>query len=223
MVLFAFIYLGRKIKNCHDCKENLDLYIDHELDGSLLLQFEEHANHCPQCSEMVTQAQNMRRTLRSIPVPMPEAEFFEQALTRIVAMTQKHEHRRWLATGFGSAVAAGLVGWMILGQPVEDSATVDQAPIAGLTVTIGTPKTIRFSIDSAVELTDANLVVMLPAGIEVVGFVLQREIEWTTTIKKGPNILELPIVVLSGTGGTIFARVEHENKTKSFEVTISVI
>ncbi len=138
-------------------------------------------------------------------------------------MTQKHERRRWLATGFGSAVAAGQVGWMILGQPVNDSATVDQVPIAGMTVTIGNPKTIRFSINSAVELTDANLVVMLPAGIEVVGFDLQREIEWTTTIKKGPNILELPIVVLSGTGGTIFARVEHENRTKSFEFTISVI
>ncbi len=209
--------------NCRDCKENLDLYIDHELDGSLSMQFEKHANQCAQCDEMVTQAKDMRRALSSIPVPMPELEFFEQAMTRTVAMTHKHDRRRWLATGFGSAVAAGLVGWMILGQPVNDPATVDQVPIAGMTVTIGKPKTIRFSINSAVELTDANLVVMLPAGVEVVGFDLQREIEWTTTIKKGPNILELPIVVLSGTGGTIFARVEHENRTKSFEFTISVI
>ena len=209
--------------NCRDCKENLDLYIDHELESSLVLQFEEHANQCSRCSEMVTQEQIMRRALRSIPVPMPELEFFEQALTRTVTMTKTHDRRRWLVTGFGSAIAAGVVGWMILGQPVNDSATVDQVPIAGLSFTIGAPKTIRFSIDSADELTDANLVVMLPAGIEVVGFDLQRKIEWTTTIKKGPNILELPIVVLSGTGGTIFARVEHQNKTKTFEFTISVI
>ncbi len=209
--------------NCHDCGGNLDLYIDHELDGSLMMRFEEHANQCSRCSKMVTQEQNVRRALRSIPVPMPKSEFFDQALSRTATMTQKHDRQRWLLTGFGSAVAAGLVGWMILGQPANDPATVDQVPIAGLTVTIGTPKTIRFSITSAVELTDANLVVILPAGIEVVGFDLQSEIEWTTTIKKGPNILELPIVVLSGTGGTIFARVEHENRTKSFEFTISVI
>ncbi len=209
--------------NCRDCKENLDLYIDHELDGSLLLQFEEHANQCSRCSKMVTQAKDMRQALRSIPVPMPESEFFDRALARTVTMTKKHEHRRWLVTGFGSAVAAGVVGWMILGQPVNDTATVDQAPIAGLTVTIGTPKTIRFSIDSAVELTDAKLFVRLPEGVEIIGFDMQSEIDWTTTIKKGPNILELPIVVLSGTGGTIFARVEHENRTKSFEFTISVI
>ncbi len=161
--------------------------------------------------------------MRSIPVPVPESEFFDRALARTVTMTKKHEQRRWLVTGFGSAVAAGVVGWMILGQPVNDSATVDQAPIAGLTVTIGTPKTIRFSIDSAVDLADAKLFVRLPEGVEIVGFDMQSEIDWTTTIKKGPNILELPIVVLSGTGGTIFARVEHENRTKSFEFTISVI
>lgn len=209
--------------NCRDCKENLDLYIDRELDSSLRLQFEEHANECSTCSEMVAQEHDMRKALQSIPVPMPAAEFFNQSLARTVKMTVKRDRMRWLVSGFGGAVAAGVVGWMILGQPVNDSAIGDQVPIAGMTVTIGIPKTIRFSIDSAVELTDANLVVMLPAGIEVVGFDLQREIEWTTTIKKGPNILELPIVVLSGTGGTIFARVEHENKTKSFEFTISVI
>jgi len=209
--------------NCRDCKENLDLYIDHELDDSLVVQFEEHANQCSACSEMVTVEQDTRRALRSIPVPMPEAEFFDQALDRTVTATGRRDRMHWLVSGFGGAIAAGVVGWMILGQPINDSATVDQVPIAGLTVMIGTPKTIRLSINSADELTDANLVVMLPAGIEVVGFDMQREIEWTTTIKKGPNILELPIIVLSGAGGTIFARVEHENRTKTFEFTISVI
>ena len=136
-------------------------------------------------------------------------------------MAKRHEQNRWLLTRFGGAVAAGVVGWMILGQPM-DTAGIDQAPIAGLSFTIGVPKTIRFSINSANELTNAKLFVSLPEGVEVVGFDLQSEIDWMTTIKKGPNILELPIVVYSGTGGTILARVEHENRTKTFEFTISI-
>lgn len=207
--------------NCHDCKENLDLYIDNELESSLHLQFEEHANECSRCSEMVIREHALRKALKSIPMPMPEAEFFNQALARTVAMTAKHDRMRWLVSGFGGAVAAGVVGWMILGHPM-DTTGIDQAPIDGLMVTIGTPKTIRFSINSANELVGAKLFVSLPEGVEVVGFDLQREVDWTTTIKKGPNILELPIVVQSGTGGTIFARIEHENKSRTFEFTISI-
>ena len=208
--------------NCHGCTENLDLYIDGELESSTRAKFEEHVNQCSQCSEMVTREQAIRNALRAIPVPMPEAGFFEQSLDRTVKMTKTHEQRKWLLTGFGGALAAGVVGWMILGQPIETNG-IDQAPIDGLTVTIGTPKTIRFSINSANELTGAKLFVSLPEGVEIVGFDMQSEVDWTTTIKKGPNILELPIVVYSGTGGTILARVEHDNKSKTFEFTVSVI
>ena len=207
--------------NCHDCKENLDFYIDNELQSSLRSQFEEHLNECSRCREMTAREHDLRKALKSIPAPMPQTEFFDQALARTVTMTKRHERNRWLLTGFGGAVAAGVVGWMILSQPM-DTAGIDQAPIAGLSFTIGVPKTIRFSINSANELTNAKLFVSLPEGVEVVGFDLQSEIDWTTTIKKGPNILELPIVVYSGTGGTIFARVEHENKTKTFSFTISI-
>jgi len=207
--------------NCHDCKENLDLYIDNELESSLRLRFEEHANECSRCSKMVSREHEMLTALQSIPAPMPQAEFFDQALARTITMTKTHDKKRWLLTGFGGAVAAGVVGWMILGQPM-DTIGIDQTPIARLSFTIGVSKTIRFSIDSAETLADAKLLVSLPEGVEIVGFDMQSEIDWTTTISKGPNILELPIVVYSGTGGTILARVEHENKTKTFEFTISI-
>lgn len=209
--------------NCHDCKENLDFYIDNELQSSLRSQFEVHVNECSRCREMIAREHEMRKALKSIPVPMPETGFFDQALARTVTITKRHEQNRWRLTAFGGAVAAGVVGWMILGQPMDtDTTGIDQAPIAGLSFTIGIPKTIRFSINSANELADARLFLSLPEGVEVVGFDMRSEIDWTTTIKKGPNILELPIVVYSGTGGTIFARVEHENKTKTFAFTISI-
>lgn len=206
--------------NCLDCKENLDLYIDNELEDSLCLRFEEHASECSQCNEMVSREHDMHQALESIPVPMPEAGFFEQSLARTVAMTKTHDRKRWLATGFGSAIAAGIVGWMVLGQPMN-TAEIDQAPIARLIVTVDVPRTIRLSINSPTELTNANFFVTLPAGVEIPGFGMQSEIDWTTTIKKGSNILELPIVLRSGTGGTIFARLEHENKSRTFEFSVS--
>jgi len=207
--------------NCHDYNNMLDLYIDDELESSLRLRFDEHANQCTRCQAMVEREREMRRALRSIPTPMPEADFFEQSLARTAAMTKTHDRHRWLATGFGGAIAAGIVGWMVFGQPVNNVQPAAQETIAGLSFTIGTPKTVRFSINSVEELSNANLFVTLPPGVEMVGFGMQSEIEWKTTIKKGTNILELPIVLRSGTGGKVFARVEHENKSKTFEFSVS--
>ncbi len=45
---------------------------------------------------------------------------------------------------------------------------------------------------------------------------------WTTTVKAGTNILELPIIVRSGKGGEILARLEHEGKQKTFAFAVQV-
>ena len=63
----------------------------------------------------------------------------------------------------------------------------------------------------------------LPAGVEIVGYEGRDSVRWKTTVKAGTNILELPIVVRSGNGGAILARLEHEGKQKTFEFAVRVI
>jgi len=62
----------------------------------------------------------------------------------------------------------------------------------------------------------------LPDGVEIVGYEGRDSVRWTTTVKAGTNILELPIVVRSGKGGQILARLEHEGKQKTFTFAVQV-
>jgi hypothetical protein len=64
--------------------------------------------------------------------------------------------------------------------------------------------------------------VQLPDGVEIVGYEGRDSVRWTTTVKAGTNILELPIIVRSGTGGAIHARLEHEGKKKTFAFAVKV-
>jgi len=54
------------------------------------------------------QDQEIQALLRDYPVPEATAGYFDQALVRATHEGSRRQRNRWLMTGFGSAVAAGL-------------------------------------------------------------------------------------------------------------------
>jgi hypothetical protein len=53
--------------------------------------------------------------LKDYPAPQAPAGFYDQALVRATHEGSRRQRNRWLMTGFGGAVAAGLVLWMVSG------------------------------------------------------------------------------------------------------------
>ena len=84
------------------------------------------------------------------------------------------------------------------------------------------PRTVNLVFSSATELNDAVLTVNLPAGIEIEGFAGQREITWVTTLQAGKNILPLRLIATTPHGGELLARLEHDNRDRTFRIRVNV-
>ena len=131
--------------------------------------------------------------------------------------------RFWSTAGIGGAIAAGVIAWLIVSLPAGLPSVVDQDALDTVTISLNVEKTFKLKFESSRDMQAATLFLELPAGVEVPGFEGLDTVAWTTAIEKGSNILELPIIVRSGDGGTILARLEHEGKQKTFLFAITVI
>lgn len=161
--------------------------------------------------------------LKDYPMPEATAGFYDQALVRAAREGTRRQRNRWLMTGFGSALAAGIVlafvnGWFFNATSVPQM----DATIPGVTMALAEPQTINLVFSSAEALNDATLTVLLPDGIELAGFPGQREISWETNLAAGKNLLPLKLVALTPHGGELLARLQHDDRDRTFRLRVKV-
>jgi hypothetical protein len=174
-------------------------------------------------SDIDKRDQEVLELLKDYPMAEASAGFYDRALARATHEGTRRQRNRWIMTGFGSAVAAGLVLWLIGGfflttpqtnQPVAD--------IPGVVMTLAEPQTVNLVFASKSNLDAATLTVTLPDGIELAGFPGQREIAWQTSLVEGRNLLPLELIALTPVGGEVLARLEHDNRKRTFRLRIEV-
>ena len=167
--------------------------------------------------------QALQSLLKDYPAPEPSAGFYEQALARATHEGSRRQRNRWLMTGFGSAIAAGIALWFVGGFFfATPEATLPESTIPGITMTLEEPRTVNFVFASATALESAVLTVSLPDGVELAGFPGQREISWETSLNEGKNLLPLTLIAVSPSGGEVLARLEHDNRDRTFRLRIDV-
>lgn len=161
--------------------------------------------------------------LKDYPMPEASAGFYDQALVRATHEGSRRQRNRWLMTGFGGAVAAGLVLWMLGGflLTTPDLPVADPS-IPAITMTLEEPRTINLVFASAEPLDTATLTVLLPAGIEMSGFPGQREVTWQTSLDAGKNLLALKLIATSPLGGEVFATLSHNDRGRTFRLRVDV-
>lgn len=207
---------------CQQLNDIFDDYVDGlRADAASL---DRHVAGCSDCRQRVAQEHRLRAALAdygSASVPQPDSEFFARALAVAVQDRGRKQHNRGWIKGFGSALAAGLVLWLVAGDWMQPR---EQSPAAQLQVTmaIENPRTINLVFSSANELSDATLTVSLPPGIEIQGFRGQREISWITSLREGRNVLPLKLIAISPQGGELLATLQHENDNKTFRLQVTV-
>lgn len=169
------------------------------------------------------QDREIQALLKDYPMPAASTAFYDQALARATHEGSRRQRNRWLMTGFGSAVAAGLALWLIGGFFLTTpNLPVADPNIPGVTMTLEEPRTINLVFASATALDSAMLTVTLPDGIELAGFPGQREIAWRTSLNEGKNFLPLELIAVSATGGEVLARLEHNDRDRTFRLRIDV-
>ncbi|MCH7830168.1 MAG: hypothetical protein IIB75_06315 [Proteobacteria bacterium] len=169
------------------------------------------------------QDRGIQALLKDYPMPAVAATYFDHALVQATHEGSRRQRNRWMITGFGSAVAAGLALWMIGGffLTSPDLPTADAA-IPGITMTLAKPQTVNLIFATVEALPSATLTVRLPEGIELVGFPGLREISWETSLSVGKNLLPLTLIATSPFGGEVYATLEHDNRGRTFRLRVEV-
>ena len=176
-----------------------------------------------QNDETAKQDQEIQALLKDYPMPEATTAFYDQALVRATHEGTRRQRNRWLMTGFGGALAAGLALWLIGGFFLTTPNLPATDPsIPGITMTLEEPRTVNLVFASATDLDSATLTVTLPDGIELAGFPGQREIAWQTSLKQGKNFLPLELIAISPVGGEVLARLEHDDRDRTFRLRIEV-
>lgn len=161
--------------------------------------------------------------LKDYPMPQASVGFFDQALVRATHEGSRQQRSRWMMTGFGGAIAAGLAVWLISGMlmTAPQMPEVDAA-IPGITMALEEPRTVNLVFSSIEAMDSATLTVSLPAGVELAGFPGQSEISWETNLNEGRNLLPLKLIALTPVGGELLARLEHDDRGRVFRLQLNV-
>lgn len=208
---------------CENTQRILDDYVDGSIDTEQYDAITRHVAGCDDCQILIERAQDLRGLLKDYPMPAATTAFYDQALVRATHVGSRRQRNRWLATGFGSAIAAGLAIWvvssMLLTTPQISPA---DSAIPGVTMALEETRTVNLVFASTTPLDSAMLTVTLPEGIELAGFPGQREISWETSLNEGRNLLPLKLIALTPTGGELLARLEHNDRDRTFRLQVNV-
>ena len=161
--------------------------------------------------------------LQAYPLPKGSADYYAEALNRAARTGVRRRRNRWMMTGFGSAIAAGLAIWIMSGLLLTAPNVPNvESGMPGVSIALEQPKTVNLVFASAAALDDAVVTLTLPDGIELDGFPGRRQISWETSLVAGKNRLPLRLIARSAQGGELTARLEHNDRDKEFRLRVDV-
>ena len=210
---------------CTQLTAKLDDYVDGLLDAADAAALTAHTETCEVCRQVLNREQQLRKSLKDYgesSMPHADAAFFERALVSAAREGTRRQRNRWVMTGIGGTIAAGLVLWM-LGGLFFKAPELTEPPVPAIVMTLEEPRTLNLVFSSASALADATMTVVLPQGVEVAGFPGLSEISWMTSLDAGKNVLPLTLIATSPHGGELIATLRHEGDDKTFRVKLTVI
>lgn len=210
---------------CSELTTTLDDYMDGLMEPAAAARLGAHIEDCDVCRQVLAKERKLRQSLKDYgesTMPHADAAFFDRALLNAARAGTRRQRKRWVMTGVGGTIAAGLVIWM-LGGIFLAAPEISEPPVPAIVMTLEEPRTLNLVFSSATALADATMTVVLPRGVELAGFPGQSEITWMTSLKAGKNVLPLTLIATSPQGGELLATLRHEGDDKSFRVKVSVI
>ncbi len=211
--------------NCTDFNKLFDDYVDHNQDGSLsqeqLASAKTHLASCSVCNASVLSHDEMLTSLRQMPIAGP-AEGYEERILHAAKQrnTGQHQRRSFIA-GFGSAAAAALALWLVVGGiPKEVSKPTQVASIPEVTMALSQPQHVKVAFRAVKAIQGAKITIQVPENVALVGYPGKRELSWEANLVEGENLLRLPVMATHAMQGQLVARIEHGNRVKTLRINL---
>jgi len=207
--------------------QTVKLMFDEYLDGTLLTRQRDdlvgHLDTCPACQRDLAELETLRRNLREMPVVPARENFAIEAIAAAVGndipVTRNHPgFMHWFGAGFAGALVAGLVLWGLVAiyPPAQP-----KSPKASFNIALYQPQKISLAFNAPADISDVRVSIELPQQFEVVGHAGRRLLSWKTDLKKGRNILTLPVVAKGEGKGVMIARLSRNKETKTLQVLLT--
>ncbi|NOX76074.1 MAG: hypothetical protein GXP17_05565 [Gammaproteobacteria bacterium] len=230
--------------NCTEFHKAIDDYRDggpgFESGAAQRNRCDQHLQDCRQCAERLSQHDALQQALRAMPIPEPSLGFAERALRMAAEQNpvqqhqgdgglrrgagDHHQHRHHgFMMGFGSAVAAALALWVVVGlfpQPMPGDAPTVAEDVPVVTIALNEQRDIKLAFFSDHPLKGARISIQMPENVALAGFPGQRELSWETNLAQGDNLLRLPVVATGAAVGELVARIEYGDQYKVLRVNI---
>ncbi len=205
--------------NCKIVLTELDDFLDEELKPAQREQVQAHLAECESCHQAWQQELQFRQLLKEHTVPAPALGLEERAFARLPRQSVK-SHKNAFIAGFSGAMAAGV---MILIAATMFFNPVTQQQIPNITLTMHQSKKVKMVFDVPEIVAEATFSLKVPAHIEIAGKTGLHQIEWKTALKKGKNLLSLPIVAKSAESGELVAEIRYGDQVKTFRLKLNIL
>ena len=202
--------------NCKDINTHIDDFLAGELDPQETALFQQHMATCDDCQRNVAARQNMLEMLGSLPYEAADENFEQRVLDKVKQRHAPHSKRHF-AAGFATALAASLVIWF-MSTVFIPMGTMN--PEHEVTLAANSTTDVRLRFDAPDNIDNVQLSLNLPANMQLKGFPGQHSISWETRLKKGANVLRLPIDVTNTGDGELVARIQYGDKMKTYKLLL---
>lgn len=203
--------------NCKQVEYLLQEYIDGDLPAAEFKAVAVHHHSCPACMAAYKHALQTRTLLRDMPVPPHSEDFVDRVLD--TARKNSSRNKSTLYAAFSGAIAAGFAVWFIVASTIFSTSPGPTSIDEVYTVAVGNEvQTIKVAIQSERDLSGVAMSIQLTPNLELSGFGNRTAINWDTRLKKGTNVIKLPIVGLASGKGEIITRIQMNGKEKIMRI-----
>lgn len=210
--------------DCNTFIARMGDWLDEALGAQAAQDMRVHSVQCRACSHALASERNLRDELRRLPVPGPRPGFAREAvrLARLAngAGRRQGGQKRDALFAFGGAAAAsfGVAAVLFLRGMVPASDATAPLPLPmqvasgghpfqTVAMTVGHVESVRLRIDSPRNFDQVRFSVELPDHVWLAEQPGIRALTWAGSLRKGENVLELPLVAQSSASGFMTARV----------------
>jgi len=215
--------------NCEHFVDTLHAWLDGQLDAAEAAAMHAHAGCCRGCSLAAMDERIVRSALRELQVPPLRPDFRREALraARVAGRTLRRkmlQHDvRIAALAASSAIAVLLFAAAQMPIPrvaLHDFDTVSADNVEVYAVTAGEVQALRLRIQSPRDFEGVRFSVELPDDVALAGQPGVRAITWEGSLRKGSNVLELPLLAQAGATGRVATRVAWREFERELEAQL---
>ena len=203
--------------NCERHQKYLNDDIDEYLPKEMSNHLAEHRENCNSCRLSYQNAIVLKQALMNFSVPEPDQDF-ESRMLEILNSKNKLLNINWLASFVGGAIAASILMFIFIIPNIQTSNTSVEA--ISINLPYQTRKDVQLVFNAPEDISNARFTIVLSDNIEIYGRPGVHKLSWSFQLKKGENLLSLPVISKAASNGTLTAKLTSGKSSKVFVIKV---